>query len=146
MEISANVNGTFKIILIKISVGAIVIQGLIMEMLIVTGTLDIHSKHDYSGDERAERGLCFAILIEYCIMSMLLYCAFAAEITPHELATDAEDPQSLHSKPDISWGEYVAAVFRICDVFDNLTPSTDGSALSDRFLGPSEVVIPRDIL
>lgn len=58
MHLSANVNGACKILILKFSVGIIVVQNLIEQILYTTGTLDIHSNESYNSEQRAERALC----------------------------------------------------------------------------------------
>jgi hypothetical protein len=58
MHLSSNVNGACKILILKFSVGMIVVQNLIEQILYTTGTMDIHSNDRYSAEQRAERALC----------------------------------------------------------------------------------------
>jgi hypothetical protein len=58
MHVSGNVNGACKILILKFSVGMIVVQNLIEQILYTTGTMDIHSNDRYSAEQRAERALC----------------------------------------------------------------------------------------
>lgn len=58
MHISTNVNGACKIVILKLSVGLIVVQNLIEEILYATGTLDIKATDEYNSEQRAERALC----------------------------------------------------------------------------------------
>ena len=57
MRVNENINGTCKIILIKISVGAIVVQGIVEEFLFASGVLDVEDNDRYSAEERAQRAL-----------------------------------------------------------------------------------------
>lgn len=58
MHISTNVNGACKIFILKVSVGLIVVQNLVEEILYATGTLDIKATDEYNSEQRAERALC----------------------------------------------------------------------------------------
>lgn len=58
MHLSTNVNGACKIFILKVSVGLIVVQNLVEEILYATGTLDIQANDRYSSEQRAERALC----------------------------------------------------------------------------------------
>lgn len=60
MHLSTNVNGACKILILKFSVGLIVIQNLIEEILYATGTLDIQANDRYNSEQRAERALCMS--------------------------------------------------------------------------------------
>ena len=109
MRVNENINGTCKIILIKISVGAIVVQGIVEEFLFASGVLDVEDNDRYSAEERAQRALSkllfkriaaclilsidiifvyfivMLLLIEYCILSILLYISFGSEIKMNEV-------------------------------------------------------------
>ena len=81
---SANLLGACKIILLKISVGLIVVQGLIEEFLFAFGVISVESSSGFSGEERAQRFYCFIVLVEYAMLSAAVYYAYAAEIKPSE--------------------------------------------------------------
>lgn len=136
-NVSGNVNGTCKIILLKVSVGAMVAQGLIEELLYSSGTLDIRATDEYSAEQRAQRALCFAVLIEYSVFSLLVYWAFASEISPSEAGDRSVTHINPNDRPDISWNEWVRRVFRIMDLFDGLTPSV--GVVEDDTLGGNPV-------
>lgn len=53
-----NVNGGCKLLLLKVSVGGIVLQNLILDILYSSGTLNIKGNGEYTGQERSERALC----------------------------------------------------------------------------------------
>ena len=81
---SANVSGTFKILLLKFSVGLIVIQGLIEEFLFATGYITIGDSDSYSAEERAQRGYCLVVIFEYAFLSIAVFYAYSTEILPAE--------------------------------------------------------------
>jgi hypothetical protein len=84
MSESTNLLGTCKIILLKISVGLIVIQGLIEEFLFAFGVIKIGNSSSFTGEERAQRFYCFIVLVEYALLSFAVYYAYAAEIKPNQ--------------------------------------------------------------
>ena len=79
---SSNLLATGKIILLKISVGLIVIQGLIEEFLYAFGVISVQPSGNFSGQDRAQRFYCFIVLLEYACLSVAVYYAYAAEIKP----------------------------------------------------------------
>ena len=81
-EKSSNVNGTYKILLLKFSVGLIVIQGLIEEFLFATGYVKLSNSKSFTSAERAQRFYCLTVLIEYAILSIAVYYAYSTEIRP----------------------------------------------------------------
>lgn len=82
MAESTNLLATAKIVLLKISVGLIVIQGLIEEFLYAFGVISVQPSGNFSGQDRAQRFYCFIVLLEYAILSAAVYYAYAAEIKP----------------------------------------------------------------
>jgi hypothetical protein len=62
---SQNLMGTWKILLLKFSVGLIVIQGLIEEFLFISGVIDIQDSRTLSAQDRAQMAYCFIVLFEY---------------------------------------------------------------------------------
>jgi hypothetical protein len=150
MHLSTNVNGACKIMILKFSVGLIVVQNLIEEILYATGTLDIHSNDQYSAEQRAERALCellmtlppsphlslssgIAVLIEYSVFSLLVYWIFASDIDVHETTILAHSNSHINpeDRPVIEWSRWVREVFNIMDLFHDLTP-TEGSDLTNK--------------
>jgi len=146
MEESSNLLGTSKIVLLKISVGLIVIQGLIEEFLYAFGVITVESSSTFSGKERAQRFYCFIVLVEYSLLSAAVYYAYAAEIKPNErhskarvtsiggdggdearkaegqflpnLATDTIQVSTDSAlRPQLTFYEYVCGVFAFADVF-----------------------------
>ena len=86
MAESTNLLGACKIILLKISVGLIVIQGLIEEFLYAFGIIAVQPSEDFSGQDRAQRFYCFIVLVEYALLSAAVYYAYTTEIKPNERA------------------------------------------------------------
>lgn len=53
-----NLNGVLKVFLLKISVGLITLQGIIVECLIAFGGNPYNSNSQYSADDRLQRNFC----------------------------------------------------------------------------------------
>lgn len=118
MRVNENINGTCKILLIKVSVGAIVVQGLVEEFLFASGVLKIKDTDRYSAEERAQRGLMMLLLMEYCILSVLLFINFGSEVKMNAIIkTDS----TSHKPLSYPMSTFLKKVFKITDVFDNLT-------------------------
>jgi hypothetical protein len=79
-ERSENIFGVFKILLLKFSVGLIVVQGLIEEFLFSTGVIVLSASAHYSSQDRAQRWYCMVVLFEYSLLSIALYYAYSGEI------------------------------------------------------------------
>lgn len=83
-SVSGNLLGNLKISLLKLSVVLIVLQGLILELLLAFGNPHAHSDCNFSPDQQAQRIYCLIVLIEFAILSALIYYAYAREIKPNE--------------------------------------------------------------
>ena len=81
---SSNVGGTFKILLLKFSVGLIVIQGLLEEFLFATGYIKIADSDTFSSEQRAQRLYCLLVIFEYAFLAIAVYYAYSVPILPHE--------------------------------------------------------------
>jgi len=81
-EQSKNLNGTFKILLLKFSVGLIVIQGLIEEIVFGLNLIHVEDSASFTAEDRAQRFYCFIVLFEYTFLSMLVYYAYSTTILP----------------------------------------------------------------
>ena len=111
-------------------------QGLVMDTLYSTGTLNISANDQYSGEERSERALCMAILCEYSLFSLLVLWAFGSDVNPNE--TEQRKTMSHTNpddRPDIEWAEWRTRVFALMDVFHDLAPTASLVAGQDDVLG-----------
>lgn len=132
---SGNINATLKIILLKVSVGVYVIQGIIEEMLVATDTLDIKDTDRYTAEERAGRALGIVVLAEYAIMSLILYISFSTEIHAstygkHAGVTDL----TANSRKEVGWGAFLCEVFTFWDIFSEVFEKVDESHLTQNLL------------
>jgi hypothetical protein len=80
--VSKNLMATFKLLLLKFSVGLIVIQGLIEEILWVLQVIPISPSSLYSAEDRSQRFYCFIVLLEYAFLAIAVYYAYSPEIKP----------------------------------------------------------------
>ena len=97
LRASSNLNGVYKMILLKVSVGIIVLQGLIEEILWATGEIKLDSTSMFTGEERAQRIFCLAVLCEYALLSLPFYFAFSSVITINKISSDDHHYPSLGS-------------------------------------------------
>jgi hypothetical protein len=98
-EQSRNVNGTFKILLLKFSVGLIVIQGLTEEIVFGLGLVHVEDSPSYTAEDRAQRLYCFIVLFEYTFLSILVYLAYSTSILPAAGSPAAGDEHSAMDSP-----------------------------------------------
>ena len=76
----------------------------------------------------------FVVLIEYVVLSIVLYFAFGSEIQPSSaiLSRARENCTDPYRKNDITFDEFLSKVLNFRDLFDNLYPKirSMGSASS----------------
>jgi hypothetical protein len=70
-----NLMGVSKFIVIKSSVGLMVVQGLIIQILIATDNITLSDTSTYTGDERAIRIYC-KLAVSYACLSLPSLCRF----------------------------------------------------------------------
>ena len=103
----------FKIVILKVSIGLIVFQGIIEMLLLYSGSLDnVQADPGYSQDETIVRYYCFIILVEYVFFSVAVW----ADIQ----FTDFPNPTQTSSTMElerISLTSFVLEVFAVHDVF-----------------------------
>ena len=100
-EQSRNVNGTFKILLLKFSVGLIVIQGLIEEIVWNLNLIHVEDSPSFTAEDRAQRLYCFIVLFEYMFLSILVYLAYSTTILPGNGSAALGDEHSAVDSPDM---------------------------------------------
>lgn len=60
------------------------------------------------------------MLIEYAVISVLLYIAFASQITPNTNTTHVTVTQDAYNKANLSWKEYLNQVVAFSDIFQGI--------------------------
>jgi len=120
-ERSANFMGVSKLFILKVSVGLIVFQGLIVQIVIGLNKVTLASDSTYNSDERAIRLYCFIVLLEYLIISTAMYVSFSSEITasPYIQSTDSSSPTLNTSNYPFS--SFIKDLFRVFDIFGRNT-------------------------
>jgi len=139
-NLSENLFATLKILLLKVSVGLYITQGVVVEILTATGTLDMKDTSRYDSEERLTRGLALLVLAEYFILSTLLYFAFSHHIQPNFFLVHSY-PQST-TPVKMTYYEFLTKVFTFSDVFQELTPTLAYSDDMDRTSSAHERLLP----
>lgn len=134
-EFNKNLNAITKLLVIKLSVGLIVSQGIIVEVLIATNSLNLSDSAPFTAGERAIRILCVILLIEYAILSLVMYATYSLEIIPSELDSNEDNPIVVQ-KLDISYFEYIRRLFMFHDIYFE---SNDRTYLNDNLLANGEI-------
>eukprot|EP01036_Dinobryon_divergens_P027925 gene27925-36787_t len=85
LDETKNIAGVLKFLVIKVSVGAIVVQGLVAQFLSVTATSPYVDDDHFTADEKTTRGYCTIVLLEFTILSLVMVYAFGvSKILPPE--------------------------------------------------------------
>lgn len=126
LSISGNINGLYKLMLIKISVVLIVLQGLIFQILEVLDSVKTKSSDDFSRDEMLTRSFCLIVLIEYVVVSFFLYLAFAKVVVKNDAIASKIDVEVAAPAPTVtSSASNVSCCAFLCDVlsFSDIIPT-----------------------
>lgn len=113
--------GVSKIAILKVSVGLIVVQGIITQLVIALNKVTLSSDSNFSSNERAIRLYCFIVLLEYLFVSTAMFVSFGSEITPSAFTGAREDPQAF-SPVSWSFSEFVCAILSVQDIFGTTNP------------------------
>jgi len=92
-----NVNGLSKFLLVKLSVGAIVLQGLIAEFLVTSNKAPYTDDDTYTVNEKTIRGYCAIVLLEFVVLALFMVWSYGSKITApasKEVAIPKEDTKS----------------------------------------------------
>lgn len=126
-EASEKIFGGYKFALIKVSVGLIVFQGIVEEILFATHAIDVSGNDHYTANEREQRYLALIILVEYVFLSIAALYAFGARII-----MDNKDEGAADEPLQLTMGEFVSRIFKFSDTCRDLEPN--GAQLTDSLL------------
>jgi len=128
-----NLFGVMKLVLLKICVGVIVIQGLIATFLYSSGATPYQDDDNRSAEDKTQRAYCLLVLCEFALLSVFYYYAFGAHvITPasapravHNVSTDVKTIHSMSGVASVetivySFTGYLADVFNLFDIVGSL--------------------------
>ena len=132
-----NIFGILKLFLLKVSVGLIVVEGIICDLLTSFGGSPFSDDDHYSSEEKTVRGYCkcFAVdvkllywlnvvgilvLLEYVVLVVPFLVAFTYKITPSENAQAMTTSDSQPAK-QLSFGGFLCEVLKFYDVFGAVT-------------------------
>ena len=134
LDETQNLWGIPKIMLLKFSVGLIVIQGLIEQFLFAANKLDVADSSNLSGEDRAQMMYCFVVLVEYFLLAYVYYWAFSVDVAPPGAMKRGESDGDALKTPDategeeeeeiinITFSEFAAQVLNPRSVWQNLDP------------------------
>eukprot|EP01034_Spumella_vulgaris_P022052 gene22052-28147_t len=117
---TTNLNGVLKIMLLKMSVGLITIEGIIVELMNAFDANPYAANDEYSAEDRLQRNYCALVLIEFTVMAIVFYFAFGRKITaPNTSYLTYINGQitgsGKNASPTMYW--FLLQVFAFSDVF-----------------------------
>lgn len=128
-----NIYGVLKLILLKMSVGLIVIQGLIENFMYTTDNAPYQDDDTYNKQEKLQRGYCALVLVEFTILLIPYMMAYG--IRRNEPSSSpgykgsatavAEAAANSSGTSTVSFCAFVGDVVRIQDVMGTLTLNGD---------------------
>jgi hypothetical protein len=129
---TTNLNGVLKLLLLKMSVGLITIEGIIVELMNAFGANPYKENNEYSAEDRLQRNYCALVLIEFTLMAFVFYFAFGRKITmpntPYHSYNAERSNSGKHSNPTMWW--FLVQVFSFSDVFGILALEDEQGMLS----------------
>ncbi|RYH09878.1 hypothetical protein EON65_39810 [archaeon] len=108
----SNVFNVYKVMMLKLSITVIVLEGLIAEFMVRFGGSPYDDDHDWSMEDQTYRGYCSLVLIEYAILTIPYLVLWAMKVTPP--ASSTADKQVTMAP--LTFGEYVCKVFKLWDI------------------------------
>jgi len=125
MNHCANIYGTVKIFLLKICVGAIVLQGL-AELVLAEYAPTTAQEDDWTGGTyKYLRVYCLLVLAEYALLTPLFYYAYGSNISPRTLEPrDGKAPPPFDAavyRPPLTFSDFLREIFSFSDTFKNLS-------------------------
>jgi len=119
-----NMKGVLKIFLLKISVGAIVIQGLI-ELALSEYSNSTNQEDDWtSGEYKYLRVYLLLVLAEYVVLSPLVWYGYGSKIiAPTILGNDHDNKMTIphDARPPITFCDFLREVLNFPDTFKSLS-------------------------
>ncbi len=119
------------------SVGIIVLQGIIVEILVAFNVIHMDEAHGYTEAEMIQRLYCFIVLIEYVVLSVVMYFAFSTKIKVNDSVSnslkDHGEVEAQHkgsnyagnSALSISLGQFLSLIFSVTDLKPTLTKEVE---------------------
>lgn len=75
--------------LLKFSVGLIVLQGIIEQALVLAHAEPYQDDSQWSKEDKTQRGYCLLVMLEFCILQLPYLIAFIPKIEPSTAVTDS---------------------------------------------------------
>jgi len=112
-----NLFGIMKLLLLKFSVGMIVLEGLIEQFLVLANAAPYNDDSLFTTEEKAQRGYCALVLLEFAVVSVVYFYAYSYKIT----APPANSSGKTNNFENLTLCGFVCEIMSFRDVFGLLT-------------------------
>jgi len=116
-----NLFGIVKLLLLKFSVGMIVLEGLIEQFLVLAGKSPYDDDGPYDTAENTQREYCALVLLEFAIISLIYYYAYSYKITAPPVNNAGGSNTAITAVEGMTFGTFMCQILHFNDVFGLLT-------------------------
>lgn len=109
----SNLKGVLKVMILKFSVGLIVLQGLIAQFLVIANAEPYNDDSQWSKEEKTLRGYCLLVMLEFVILQIPYLIGFLPKIDP----SSAKEGQEAAAPKAPTLCHFILQVLYIHDVF-----------------------------
>lgn len=102
--------------LLKFSVGLIVLQGLIAQFLVLTNTEPYNDDSTWNKEDKTLRGYCLLVMLEFVILQVPYLIAYTPKILPNP----AKEGQQVAAPKAPTFCHFVLQVLCVHDIFGYL--------------------------
>jgi hypothetical protein len=114
---SSNLKGVVKVMLLKFSVGLIVLQGLVEQGLVLANAEPYNDDSEWTKEDKTQRGYCLLVMLEFVLLQVPYLFAFIPVITASPALADA--PKAAPKAPTIF--HFVFQILCVHDIFGYLS-------------------------
>lgn len=120
-----NLFGLLKLLMVKISVGLITLEGLIESLLVAANKVPYNDDDSFSSDEKAQRFYCLLVLIEFAVLSFIFIYAYGIKRIEPSTAPGYVADNSSDAPAGLSFGRYFCDILKVYSVFGTLALTSD---------------------
>lgn len=105
-----NLYGVTKILLLKCSVGLIVVQGIVEALMVATNSEPYTDDSTWNSEDKTIRGYCFLVLLEFVILCLPYLWAYTYTIS--------DPPKPIHEQNATVVNSFFGFYCKVLNVFD----------------------------
>lgn len=115
-----NLFGLLKLLMVKVTVGLITLQGLVESLLVASNDIPYNDDDVYSADEKAQRFYCFLVLVEFTVLSFIFLYAYGLKKIEAPTAPGYESESGSDSPPTFTIGAFLCDILKVYSIFGTL--------------------------